>query len=235
LTPFIRVNLFAIPRYGNFLFDWIRIRQSGGNAPVSKVYPCLFDRTGSTGIDRHYFYQAVWAFQKIAACGPEVHVDVGSQANYVGMLTALTRVIFVDIRPLDVEIENYTFRKGTIVNLPFEDETVSSLSCLHVAEHIGLGRYGYPIDPDGTIKACGELSRVLAPGGNLYFSLPVGKEAVYFNAHRVHSVEQILRYFGKLTLKEFSVVDDNGLFIRGGDPKAFDSAEYANGLFHFVK
>ncbi len=52
---------------------------------------------------------------------------------------------------------------------------------------------------------------------------------------REATCEQTLRYFGKLKLKEFSVVDDYGLFIRCTNPKAFDSAEFANGLSHFVK
>jgi hypothetical protein len=36
--------------------------------------------------------------------------------------------------------------------MPFEDNTALSLSCLHVAEHIGLGQYGGPLDPLGTKK-----------------------------------------------------------------------------------
>ena len=47
-------------------------------------------------------------------------------------------------------------------------------------EHIGLGRYGDPIDPQGTEKAATELQRVLAPGGDLYLSLPIEKESRVF-------------------------------------------------------
>jgi hypothetical protein len=42
-----------------------------------------------------------------------------------------------------------------------------SLSGLHVAEHIGLGRYAAPLKPHGTRQACVDSQRVLAPAGNL--------------------------------------------------------------------
>jgi len=132
---------------------------------VEDAYPCLYDRTVAHPIDAHYFYQDIWAFKAILASGAKEHVDVGSRAILVGMLTAITKTIFVDIRPLDVGLENYESRPGSILALPFADSSVASLSCLHVAEHIGLGRYGDPLDPLGTQKAAAELSRVLAPGG----------------------------------------------------------------------
>jgi hypothetical protein len=36
---------------------------------------------------------------------------------------------------------------------------------MHVVEHIGLGRYGDPIDPDGDLKAISELKRVVQKRG----------------------------------------------------------------------
>ncbi len=33
---------------------------------------------------------------------------------------------------------------------------------MHVVEHVGLGRYGDPLDPDGDLKAIAELKRVTA-------------------------------------------------------------------------
>ena len=67
-----------------------------------------------------------------------------------------------------------------------------------MAEHIGLGRYGDPLDPLGTRKAAAELQRVLAPGGQLLFSLPVGRPRVEFNAHRVHDPHEVASWFDGL-------------------------------------
>lgn len=98
------------------------------------------------------------------------------------------------------------------MQLPFASDPVGSLSFLHVAEHIGLGRYGDPLDPNGTRKACAELARVLTPGSSLYFSLPVGRLKLCFNAHRIHPPDQVLGFFQDLEMIEFSAVTDEWRF-----------------------
>ena len=109
------------------------------------------------------------------------------------------------------------------------------MSCLHVAEHIGLGRYGDPLDPAGTRKAAGELQRVLAPGGQLLFSLPVGRPRVDFNAHRVHDPHRVRALFPELELAEFAGVDDAGRFARDRTLDELADQTYACGMFRLVR
>jgi len=200
------------------------------------TYPCLFDRTSKTRIDSHYFYQHHWAFKRICNLRPKLHVDVGSTTDFVGMLSAVMEVHFVDIRPLDINnIENLKSIRGSILDLPYEDDSIESVSCLHVAEHIGLGRYGDPLDPHGTKKAADELTRCLAKGGNLFFSLPVGKPRLCFNAHRIHSPKRILDLFSNLELVELSGTDDDKRFIENIDIHILEDSKYACGMFWFTK
>jgi hypothetical protein len=112
-----------------------------------------------------------------------------------------------------------------------------SLSSLHAVEHFGLGRYGDPLDPGGSLSAMKALARVLAPGGRLYFSVPIGVERVCFNSHRVFAPEAVVHAFitAGLRLVEFSAVDDGGNFIPATDPGLFADARYACGLFEFIK
>jgi SAM-dependent methyltransferase len=53
-------------------------------------------------------------------------------------------------------------------------------------EHDGLGRYGDPIDPNGDIKAMKNLKKLLKPNGLLFLSVPVGKDKLVWNLHRIY-------------------------------------------------
>jgi hypothetical protein len=229
--------LLALPRYGRFFVDWFRYKsmKESERTRATDTFPCLNDRTPTHGLDAHYFFQDRWAFRKVVESGAGEHVDVGSRLDFIGFLSVLCKVTFVDIRPLTDPVDNVESRKGSILAMPYPDDSVQSLSCLHVAEHIGLGRYGDPLDPAGTRKACAELARVLAANGNLYFSLPVGKPRLCFNAHRIHSPGQILEYFAGLSLTEFSAITDDRQFVRNISPSEMENSDYACGLFHFVK
>ena len=228
----------GLSKYPRYFTDWFKYSRMdfAEQIKLKDTYPCLFDRTAKTSVDSHYFYQHIWACEKILASSAESHVDVGSNVDFVGLLSTITKVQFVDIRPLDVSnIKNLESIKGSILDLPYEDNSVKSMSCLHVAEHIGLGRYGDPLDPQGTKKAATELSRCLAKGGNLYFSLPVGKPRLCFNAHRIHSPQQILEYFSDLKLVEFSGSDGKKNFMQNIDIGILEESKYACGMFWFTK
>ncbi len=228
-------NFSAFWRYPGFLRDWLQFRRLGGEASAIECYPCLFDRVVETQIDTHYFYQAIWAFRKIHQIASGEHVDIGSDVRFVGMLTCITKVVFVDIRPLELHLENYDSRKGSLLSLPFPDASLKSISCISVVEHVGLGRYGDPIDPAGTTKACAELMRVLAPGGSLLLGVPVGRKRTCFNAHRIVPATELIAMMVGLRLVSFSVVDDEGRYLTSADPAQYDEAEFANGLYHFTK
>jgi len=220
-----------------YLKDYHRYNRLPGAEKIRLInsWPQLHDKTFKTPFDAHYFYIYFWAMRRILARRPRNHVDIGSQIMFVNLLSAMLPVIFVDYRPLDARMEGLINCRGDILNLPFANESVKSLSCLHVAEHIGLGRYGEPLNPYGTRQACTELQRVLAPGGNLYFALPVGRPRVCFNAHRIHDPETIMKYFEELELVEFSVVDDDGRYIEQDDPRKYVYSNYACGMFNFRK
>jgi len=199
------------------------------------TWPQLHDRTTHTSIDTHYFYVNGWAMRRIVAHQPSYHVDVGSQNLFVNLLGAVLPVLFVDYRPLDTNITGLNSVGGNILNLPFAENSVRSISCLHVAEHIGLGRYGDSLDPRGTWKAARELSRILAPGGNLYFAVPIGRERLCFNGARIHYAETILDYFAGLDLVEYSGVSDDGRFVERASLSKFNVCDYACGMFWFKK
>jgi SAM-dependent methyltransferase len=200
--------------------------------------PCLEDWTKETQVDRYYFYQETWAAEKIIKNTPEFHVDIGSTVLFVGILSKITRICSIDIRPLPLTLKNMEFKKGSILELPFEDGQIHSLSSLSVIEHVGLGRYGDSLDTLGTYKAAKELSRVIGKGGNLYVSVPVGENSLYFNAHRSFDPEDFITMFNDFKLIDTLFILDDSLctldeFIKMN--RLHDIGRMTIGCFHFQK
>lgn len=220
-----------------FVRDYLAYRRQPGAEPLAftEMMPALHERTSSHDIDTHYFYVNAWASRRVVMTASALHVDVGSQVVLSTVLSATRPVVFIDYRPLRARLDGLQSVAGDLVRLPLRDGSVRSLTCLHVAEHVGLGRYGDPVDVAGTRKAAVELARALAPGGHLFFAVPVGRERVVFNAHRVHTPATIREYFASLILREFSGVDDLGRYVENVPLETFRDDEYACGLFWFTK
>ena len=108
---------------------------------------------------------------------------------------------------------------------------------MHVVEHVGLGRYGDRLDPDGDLKAIRELQRVLAPNGNLLFVVPVGKPKVMFNAHRIYSYNQVMEQFRDFRLMEFALIHERGDegLLTGTTSEMVDAENYGCGCFWFKR
>jgi hypothetical protein len=224
------VSLRYLPRYAA---DWLAFRGQAGmwSTAVADSYPCLADRLPTTPFDPHYFYQGNWLARRLAEAKPSQHVDIGSSVLTMGVLSAHVPTIFVDYRPLVVQQSGLSCVAADINRLPFADRSVASLSCLHVIEHIGLGRYGDPINVNGARLAAEELQRLVGQGGVLYLSTPIGRERVCFNAHRVFAPATILTLFSQLQLTNFSYVSDNGTLHEDASPAHVPEFEYGCGFF----
>ena len=198
--------------------------------------PCLEDRTSTTPFDRHYIYHTAWAARILAQTKPDHHIDIASSLYFVSNVSAFVPMTFYDYRPAELRLDNLDVDSADLLDLPFEDRSVSSLSCMHVVEHVGLGRYGDPLDPDGDKKAMKQLQRVISDGGSLLFVTPVGRSRICYNAHRVYSFEQIIDQFSELNLEQFALIPDDGTdrdLLIGASPGLVAKQEYGCGCFWF--
>jgi SAM-dependent methyltransferase len=227
LTPFVLADYLQFMKSDNSRRFSVRL---------ANFYPQIKDKTVATGFDRHYIYHTAWAARKVFELKPQLHIDIGSSLYFSGIVSAFVPVKFYDYRPADLALSGLTSERADLLRLPFDNESIFCLSCMHTIEHIGLGRYGDPLDPEGDLKAIDELKRVLAPGGNLLFVVPVGKPKIMFNAHRIYSYEQIVKYFSGMELKEFSLIPEKaGDVIINAGAERVNQEEYGCGCFWFVK
>jgi len=232
-------NITKTPDFLTTLKNYDRANINGPfSIKPSEIYPMLGDFEQEAGSYRgHYFYQDLWAARKIYGMRPEKHLDIGSRIDgFIAHLLVFMPVVVLDIRDIKSNVEGLSFCRSDATSLSeFDDDSVESLSSLHAVEHFGLGRYGDPVDPESCFKVMQELCRVLKPGGRLYFSVPVGKERVQFNAHRIFSPLTILKRFNGLKLVSFSAVNDSGEFDFYADTNEYLDSDYSCGLFEFTK
>ncbi len=228
------LGLVYLPRY---IANWRSYqRSSGARLRLGQSYPCLSDFVTTTPFDPHYFYQSAWLARELQGRRPTArHVDIGSDVRMIGVLSAFVPVDFVDYRPLKVSLNGLVCAAGDITSLEFASDSLGSVSSLHVVEHIGLGRYGDPIDANGSERALAELARVVKPGGHLFLSVPVGRETVCFNAHRVFDPTTITNALAPLELCGFSLVTDDGQYVETATMDAARQQMYGCGMFVFRK
>jgi SAM-dependent methyltransferase len=198
---------------------------------------CPGDRTAQTPFDRHHVYHTAWAVRQLMRHKPAEHVDIASSLYFVALGSAVVPMCHLDYRPPLLTLDNLECGAGDLMALPFASGTVASLSCMHVIEHIGLSRYGDPLDPLGDMKAARELARVLAPGGRFLFAAPVGRARACFNGHRIYSFEMVRRLFPELTLEEWALIPDDPLegLVPNTAPELVNAQNYACGCFVFRK
>jgi hypothetical protein len=117
-------------------------------------FPCLSDDTATTGFDPHYVYHVAWAVKKIYESKPREHVDVSSSLHFCSAIAPFTKTTFIDFRPATLQLDNLNCIAGDLNEADqWKHREFESLSCMHVVEHIGLGRYGDTLDVNGDIKA----------------------------------------------------------------------------------
>jgi SAM-dependent methyltransferase len=225
-----------------FREEFDQFASMAGSAPrlsvkLDDINPQLSDRASVTPVERHYTYHPAWAARVLAKTRPKKHVDISSIVSFCTVVSAFIPVEFYDFRPAPVQLDGLFVGAADLTQLHFPSDSIASLSCMHVIEHIGLGRYGDPLDPDGDLKAISELVRVLAPGGNLLVATPVGRPRVEFNAHRVYDHEAFVSYFAPLQLVEFALIEEggnNGLIVTPS-PEAVRAESYGCGCFWLRK
>lgn len=205
------------------------------------IYPIVRDKYAQAGTVGPYFWQDLWAAKLIYKNQPKEHYDIGSRIDgfIAHVLSYGVPVKMIDIRSFPVKIDGLTTVIGDATNMEqFEDDSIDSLSALCSLEHFGLGRYGDPIDPEACYKCFASIQKKMKAGGKLYISVPIGKERLQFNAHRIFYARTIIESFDKMQLLEFACTA-NGRVEKDVEIDRYDDDTKSKGsrfgLFYFEK
>lgn len=126
-------------------------------------------------------------------------VDIGGGSSYSTVVPMLFS--FSKTRIFSIDVTNHqrnskygvVYIKGDCIKTNLPNEFADFISIISTLEHIGLGRYGDPLDVDGDVKAMREAYRILKPHGYLVVTIPYGYPTVVYNLHRVYD-------YGRLSL-----------------------------------
>lgn len=230
--------------YRENLKKYRKANENASFAVVNKYkFPQYGDRFESAGNLSPYFWQDLWAARLIAKNNPGRHYDIGSRIDgFIAHLASFRdNIVLIDIRPMVNVISGVDFFQANATDLiGIEDESIESLSALCSLEHFGLGRYGDPIDPEACFKAFRAIVRVMKNGGHAYIAVPIGKEHLEFDAHRVFYARTVINAFKPMKCVEFSCIHPRDAEIeRDIEIDKYDNDEELGGarfgLFHFVK
>ena len=232
------LSITSIPWFIKSFIKFKRTQPENNNDFSFRFLPIFNDRFESSGsLSGHYFHQDLLIAQKIFANKPTNHLDIGSSIyGFVSHVASFRKIDIVDIRDNISHSKNIFFRKFDLLNLDKKFiDYYDSISCLHVIEHFGLGRYNDNIDFNGHIKGLENIAKIIKKDGIFYLGTPVGKPKIYFNAHRVFNAHYIFRLLSPyFDLLEFHFINDEGILLNDLDFSKFDCDQYNYGCGIFI-
>jgi len=190
-----------LPKLRRYLQDLNSFQFSGGKVDRWSIH--LHEDSDFAGeASGHYFWQDLVVAKWVLAQNKKLVADVGSRLDgYVAHVASSQKVYVVDIRPIKKAIPNVEFIQDDILNYKSK-KRFEIVTSLHTLEHIGLGRYGDPIDPTGHIKSFAALARMTLPKGCLVVSFPIDSQTrVEFNGQRMIGYQEPINWAEENNLK----------------------------------
>lgn len=171
-------------------------RENNYYGPTDQYLYSMFDRYGSYIKGKN-----------VAVIGSETPWYEAIILAYGGYPTTIeyNRIISEDSRCKVMTVDEYEMN-------PRKFDAIVSISSI---EHDGLGRYGDPINPWGDLETMKKILEMLNEDGMLFLSIPVGQDAVYWNAHRVYGMIRLPLIFSGWKWIDSSGFDEMDLSTPG--------------------
>ena len=129
---------------------------------------------------------------------PATTLDFGADTGFVSLAAAQRghQVVALDRLPdpRDYRQERVEYVQADILDRPLADRRFDQIVNCSSVEHVGLaGRYGSGTRADGDLEAMGVLRDLLADGGQMILTIPVGRDTVCGSAHRIYGEARLPR------------------------------------------
>lgn len=140
-----------------------------------------------------------WAFCLARlADGPGRTLDFGADVGFLSLAAAQRghEVVALDRMPpaLAYQHPGVTPVQADILDRPFSNDRFDQIVNCSSIEHVGLaGRYGSWEASDGDLEAMRILRDLLAPGGRMILTIPVGRDGVFRPHHRIYGAQRLPR------------------------------------------
>lgn len=141
-------------------------------------------QTNQYGITDVYLYQALDTYsdaiigKSVAVMGSVVPWYESILLSYGACPTTIEYNKIVSLHP--------ALKVLTVAEFEANPKKFDAVVSISSYEHDGLGRYGDPINPNGDLIAMEKTKAMLKDGGLLFLAVPIGKDLLVWNAHRIY-------------------------------------------------
>ena len=126
------------------------------------------------------------------------------------------------------------FKQGDIRKADYPDNYFDLIACVSTLEHIGVaGRYGSDDQPEGDLRAMGEIKRILKPGGILLATVPYGDKDI-LPINKLYNKTRIDDLFSGLEIisQEFKKFNKNWhVWLKVGETEAAKTDMASDGWY----
>jgi len=167
----------------------------------------------------------VWACKKYPVSGKDVAV-IGSETPWIEAILINAGARSVTTVEYNTPICHHPVLK-TISYVDFckSSAKYDAIFTYSSLEHSGLGRYGDPLNPNGDIETMEHIYSSLKDGGHCFLGIPVGRDQLVWNVHRIYGAKRLKLLYLEDKFKEIEWIGHDKNFIHTCPPASGSPSE----------
>jgi len=152
-----------------------------------------------------HYPEAIPSLETIDFSGKKTALVLGSSSPWLEiylMKRGLRKILTVEYREIHWELQDPGVSWDSVTYHEYEKQlkhlrngiTYDVIISYSSVEHSVLGRYGDSINPNGDLDALALLAKNTSTNSLILIAIPVGKDCVLFNRHRVYGIHRLKKF-----------------------------------------